>query len=67
MTSRRENLKKVDSAWKHCDKAHAIVLELLSKAEYSQHEDLAKAFEAVRSLLIECKKLLFYCYERMKS
>jgi hypothetical protein len=64
---RQENLRKVETAWKCCDKAHQLILQLLSKAEYSEHEDLAKGFDAVRFMLVECKKILFYIYERMKG
>jgi hypothetical protein len=64
---RQENLRKVDAAWKCCDKAHQNILFLISKAEYGGHEDIAKGLEAVRFMLVECKKILYHIYERMKA
>jgi len=59
--------KKVDMAWQYCLKADKAVQDLLSKAEYARNEELAKAFEAVHKMLVECRIILFHCYQQMKE
>jgi hypothetical protein len=64
---RQENLKRLDQAWKSVDRADTYILYLLTKAEYAGHQQLAQALEASHEMLIEVKKLLYFCYELMKG